>query len=213
MPVDYAEPSRRTPRRRRRSGVRQDAATRARKAAGANAAPRVSTGFAYVSGLCTGLFVALALWLTPSLLANTRLAAPLENWVGWLDSPGKPAHSPPRPDAAASGLVDDLSFYRELPRRQVWIPVVDEYEPAASASESAAYLLQAGSFRKAEDAERMRAELLLMGLEANTRRVELREGVVWYRVLVGPYDAAQPMRRALTRLRSAHIDAIPLRQG
>ncbi len=203
MPVDYAEPSRRTPgnKRRRPAGGQRKATPRRREG------PKVSVGFAYLSGLTSGLAVAALIWLLP------KFDMPVFGEAGdWLAAPGV---SEPESKPEAATTLEDLRFYEELPNRKVWVPVVEAYQPqgAQAADGHPQFLLQAGSFRDREDAERLRARLLLLGLDARVRRVELSAGVPWHRVLVGPFDEASSMRKALTRLRKAQIDAIPLRQG
>lgn len=68
-------------------------------------------------------------------------------------------------------------------------------------------LLQAASFRSRDDAERLRASLLLMDLPATTSAITLSTGA-WYRVTVGPFDRKVEAERALTRLREKNIAAI-----
>lgn len=78
-------------------------------------------------------------------------------------------------------------------------------EPAADTGEE--ILLQAASFRSRDDAERLRAALLLMDLPASTSATTLSSGH-WYRVTVGPFDSRVQAQRALTRLRENDIAAI-----
>ena len=69
------------------------------------------------------------------------------------------------------------------------------------------YLLQAAAFRSSEDAERLRANLLMLNLPAETGRVDIASGT-WYRVIVGPYDSQVKAERALTRLRENNLSAL-----
>ena len=55
------------------------------------------------------------------------------------------------------------------------------------------YILQIGSFRQQDDADRRRGELALLGLEAT---IEPGESGEWYRVVVGPFDRRSDMARA-----------------
>ena len=47
------------------------------------------------------------------------------------------------------------------------------------------YVLQAGSYRKPEEADRVRAQLKLQGIDANVQRVSVDDDV-WHRVRIGP---------------------------
>ncbi|MFA3791532.1 SPOR domain-containing protein [Aliiglaciecola sp. SL4] len=49
------------------------------------------------------------------------------------------------------------------------------------------YLMQCGSFRQKQQAEKMRAQLALQGLESLVKASEGKNGL-WYRVILGPYD-------------------------
>jgi cell division protein FtsN len=81
-------------------------------------------------------------------------------------------------------------------------------EPEAKSNDVAEeILLQAASFRSRDDAERLRAALLLMDLPAATSAITLNNGA-WYRVTVGPFDSRVKAERALTRLREKDIAAI-----
>ena len=80
-------------------------------------------------------------------------------------------------------------------------------ERAGSAKE---YLLQAASFRNRDEADAMRAELLLEGMTAAVSAVSSPAGVAWHRVMVGPFPNQAEMERTLTRLRSKDISALPI---
>ena len=64
--------------------------------------------------------------------------------------------------------------------------------------------LQAASFRTQEEANKLRAELLLLNLPATTDAVDLANGR-WIRVNVGPFDSAVQATRAMTELRTRSI--------
>lgn len=66
------------------------------------------------------------------------------------------------------------------------------------------YLLQAASFRSADDADALRARLLLLSLPAATDIVALASGR-WYRVTVGPFASRTEAQRAVTELRERDL--------
>ena len=86
-------------------------------------------------------------------------------------------------------------------------PPATPSERAGSAKE---YLLQAASFRNRDEADAMRAELLLDGMTAVVSAVSSPAGVAWHRVMVGPFPNQAEMERTLTRLRSKDISALPI---
>jgi hypothetical protein len=105
----------------------------------------------------------------------------------------------------------DYDFYDLFPSAEV--PIVEEYNndgKKVRVEEDFAYLLQAGSFRSKDDADRLRGELILQGLEAFTKEVEQASGV-WHRVLVGPFDSKLLLNRTRTTLAAADIETIQLR--
>ncbi len=71
----------------------------------------------------------------------------------------------PQPQAAQQTPTEELTFYDELPSSEVIVSDVDAYRDLEREQTRYNYLLQAGSFRSADDADRLRARLLLMGLE------------------------------------------------
>ena len=84
---------------------------------------------------------------------------------------------------------------------------VDEYTPGPGRPQ-VDYLLQSGSFRKAEDAERQRAEIAFQGLRAAVQKVDMEEGNVWYRVNVGPFTSRSHMNAAIDKLVSIRIQPL-----
>jgi cell division protein FtsN len=91
--------------------------------------------------------------------------------------------------------------------------VVEEYiseNEKIKLEDDAVYILQVGSFRNAEDADGLRAQMILLGLDAYTRPGEVK-GEFWHRVLVGPLVSDIKLTRAQDKLAEAGIEAIPLK--
>lgn len=81
----------------------------------------------------------------------------------------------------------------------------------ATSERSATYLLQAGAFRGADDADAMKLRLALMGLEAQIVTADVN-GTTLHRVRVGPYAGLDAMNRARARLAENGVEATVLRQ-
>ena len=79
--------------------------------------------------------------------------------------------------------------------------------PAAAAAAVTTVRLQAGAFRSADDADRLRARLLLLDLPVTSVVASLSDGD-WHRVMVGPFDARIDAQRAMTRLREQNLTPI-----
>ena len=89
----------------------------------------------------------------------------------------------------------------EKPKTSERKPTVD-YEP---------HLLQAGSFQNVDDAEKLKAKLALLGVEANVQSANIPEKGVWYRVRLGPYKTAEEENRARNFLKQNGVDSTPIR--
>ena len=83
--------------------------------------------------------------------------------------------------------------------------------PANQSDTPSEYLIQAASFRDPDDAETLRAELLLQDFPVSMSRVALADGN-WYRVTVGPFESATGAQRAITKLRSQALNAILIKR-
>lgn len=68
------------------------------------------------------------------------------------------------------------------------------------------YYLQAGNYRRVEDAEKTRAALMLLDLESFIAVREDSSGAVGYRVRIGPFLDQDRLTRAKQRLRSNNIN-------
>jgi hypothetical protein len=124
-----------------------------------------------------------------------------------------PTHNAPdQPSGGQQALSPktNFEFFDRLPADKVAIQR-DTYEDLRpqKITQTMEYLLQAVSFRKAEDAERLRARLLLSGMEAFTERTSVN-GSVWYRVLVGPFPNKTELNRAQTKLREQNLNPLPI---
>jgi cell division protein FtsN len=136
-----------------------------------------SSPWVWVSlGLIIGLFVAFVLFLDQKIIKTTT-------------------HKPVPADTAQEDSKKPIfDFYTVLPKREVDIPEPDltDNKPnkkSAQTQQHAAnvkYILQAGSFTNAADAERQKAQLALVGLQSVVSKASVN-GVTYYRVELGPY--------------------------
>lgn len=103
-------------------------------------------------------------------------------------------------------------FYELLPKNEINPSAVKEYKSTPrNAKLDKTYVLQAGSFRNAADAEKMRAQLLLSGLKnVHTNPSDGANGL-WYRVRLGPFDNRSVMNKAHDKLARLNINAMTIR--
>lgn len=164
-----------------------------------------------LGGLALGLSVALAVHLKAERLRAP--SAPIAN-AGAIPSS---AHSNADSGEAAAEPASRFDFYKMLPQFEVVIPetereVTEGGRRIEPVSRSGTYVLQAGSFRNYADADRMKAELALLGLESQIQRVEIDEQQ-WHRVRLGPYKDLDTLQRARRQLRQADMNVLVLRVG
>lgn len=123
------------------------------------------------------------------------------------------AKSKPVPHKKSVPKQDIYDFYMMLPESEVTVPQVEAYiskRPAAP-DQKYNYLLQAGSFRSAEQADKLRAKLLLQGLDAKTRRIKNNDGSIWHRVMIGPFTSRSSLNKAQDILVSSNTESIAVR--
>ncbi len=122
----------------------------------------------------------------------------------------------PRAAPAASESEEasnNYSFYDRLSNFEVVVPEKesevsrDRNDAPAPVERPGVYVLQAGSYRKQEDADRVRALLKKQGSEANVQRVAVDEDV-WHRVRIGPITDLTELNRLRARLRAAEFDKV-----
>ena len=118
-------------------------------------------------------------------------------------------------NGAESGERPRFEFYTILPEKEVTVP---EHEIAPPSSEGrappptgASYVLQVGSFRKLSEADRLRASLALIGLEADIQTVTVNGGETWHRVRLGPFQDLDALNATRSRLREHDMEAMVLK--
>ena len=129
-------------------------------------------------------------------------------------------------ETAASGVGNGkprFEFYKVLTDKQdttVAAPTkpTDKPQPAKPHAEddkqvaaNEPYILQSGSFSNADDAEKLKARLAMLGVEASIQTVTIPDKGVWHRVRSGPYKNASEMSSARILLKQNGVDATPIR--
>lgn len=105
-----------------------------------------------------------------------------------------------------------FDFYELLKENEVPLPKQNETEKAATPKEKQEFLLQVASFKTAEDAEQLRAELILLNLDAYTENAKIRNGETWHRVMVGPFTSTSKLSKARSILLSHRHEALVLKR-
>ena len=117
---------------------------------------------------------------------------------------------------AGTAAGQHYDFYQMLPNFEVVVPEkerdVKRDLPAAKIERPGVYVLQAGSYRNQEDAERVARQLSLQGIAAKVQRVAV-DTDVWHRVRIGPIGDLNELNRVRRELQQAEVDAIVIRVG
>ena len=168
-------------------------------------------------GLGLGLIVAIGAYLrapssTPA--AEPRVAAaaaPATVRPASRTAPRATSAPADRPPA----VENRFEFYEILPQLEVVVPEDEAPAPAGTrprrpAETPGSYLLQTGSFSAAADADRMQANLALLGFESHVQRVTVDDNV-FNRVRIGPIVDLDAAERARSQLRDAGYDPLLMR--
>jgi cell division protein FtsN len=167
-------------------------------------------GFSGWTGLFIGLVAGLAVGLALYYFDPRGPQAP--DAADKAPAPAEPASSRESADEEQSDTYD---FYQMLPNFEVVVPekeVVMPRDAPEPADKIGAYVLQAGSYRKIEDADRVRAQLALQGIESNVQRVAI-DNDTWHRVRIGPISDPKELNRVRERLKEAEVDFLVVRVG
>lgn len=111
-----------------------------------------------------------------------------------------------------------FDFYTILPELEVAIPdqelAAPEKQTPASESSSprirpeGSFTLQAGSFRKLDQADKLKARLALQGVVADIQTVTINDGDTWHRVRIGPSTDLAALNRTRKRLSEIGVATI-----
>ena len=169
-------------------------------------------------GLAIGLSIAAAIHLSHRDAASR----PVQATQPVSPPPGTTAErAPARPPAsrpAEPRPESRFDFYELLPQFEVVLPGTEtpvrrdgSAEPRPAPVDAPGnYVLQAGSFRRHEDADRMRATLALRGIESSIQRVQIDQDT-FHRVRIGPISDLQRLEQVRRELREARIEALLIR--
>jgi cell division protein FtsN len=121
------------------------------------------------------------------------------------ETPAAKAETPPKAEATAK---------TEAPAKVETPAKAEAPAKAATAAKPAkgSYFLQAGSFKSEGEADRRRANILMLGLPVQTKMVE-KDSQNWYRVIVGPMDSKDSADAARNTLQGGGIQSVPAGHG
>ncbi|MDG2046973.1 MAG: SPOR domain-containing protein [Halioglobus sp.] len=169
-----------------------------------NSQPRGTGLRLYGAGVLTGIFLSFIGYLVtlPDPTVSTAQTEALEQPEVIVQRP--------RFDFYTNLTQESIDEVQEL--QDTVEPAADVRKPPAATELPEPYLLQAGSFRQQDDAERRRAQLLLLGLEPIIEEISNGNGI-WFRVYLGPFESRELMVKARSLTTNQNIETLLLKRG
>ena len=119
-------------------------------------------------------------------------------------------------DAGAEEPAKSYDFYDMLPKFEVVVPEKEkDVRPdikSVPETRRGTYVLQAGSYKNFADADRVRAQLALQGVESKVQKVSV-DNDTWHRIRIGPISKLDELNRLRQILRKADVDVLVIRVG
>jgi len=167
-----------------------------------------------LAGLAIGLFIAFLVYLDKQPPGQTSFPDAVNTELSKLrHKHKKTSKKPARPVAETAKKEPRYNFYTLLQGMEVLIPESETRPPktrnpaTATPEKPARYILQVGSFQNLDDAEKLKARLAFLGVEANIQHVTVNKQQ-WHRVRSGPYADTRQLYRNQKILQHHHISAL-----
>ena len=161
-----------------------------------------------LAGLAIGLFVAFIVYLQKQPAEKVSFT---EAVVQELEKVKKSIPKNKKTEAKKETSKEPkFDFYTILPELEVFIPESEirsdekntptsKFKPTKT-KPGKKYLLQAGSFRSQEDAEQLKANLALLGVQSSIQSVNINNES-WHRVRIGPFNNTNQLHETLSTVR------------
>ena len=167
----------------------------------------------FLTGLALGLLVAFViyLWCGDVHKVNSGDGNSVSEQTIFEEDPENTEFSDIAIDDTPTPKFD---FYNILPEVEVKVPDWQLEKDDANDQESlqsGTYVLQVGSFKELQDADRAKAQLALNGMQAKINRVVINGQDIWYRVHLGPFRNEEKLKSARRKLIESKRDFIVIR--
>jgi len=166
-----------------------------------------------LAGLSIGLFVAFIIYLDKQPESEVPFTAAVTQELDQLKQSNKQTTNKKAELKEPEEVESKYTFYTILQGMKVLIPESETRPPETknrkSESKNTRFILQAGSFQNINDAEKLKAKLAFMGLQANIQNVTVNNQT-WHRVRTGPYDNKKQLYQSQKVLQRNNINAISM---
>ena len=175
-----------------------------------------------LSGLGIGLFIAFIVYLDKQPETDKNFGDAVQQELKKLKQQANKKDSKKTTVATTQKHAEKkepkFNFYTILPELEVLIPESETRPPETKNKTSnnkntratnKQYVLQVGSFQNLDDAEKLKANLAFLGLQANIQHVTVNRQA-WHRVRTGPYKNKQQLYKNQKLLKKNNIPAISM---
>jgi len=159
-----------------------------------------------LTGLLIGLMVALLVYLAqqPGISGSQKEVQKTQKNKPVIKKKVKQVNK----QASKKGL--HYEFYTVLPKSEIVISDEEIKQREKAGRPKYRYLLQAGSFRRQQDAESLKARLAFLSIESSIENVTVN-GDSWHRIRIGPFKSFREINGTRNRLLKNNINAILIR--
>lgn len=102
-----------------------------------------------------------------------------------------------------------------MPSFQVVIPSQDKETRSGDVpgpvNQPGIYILQVGSFQSYAEADKLKANLALLGVESSIQQVRVNNGSTWNRVRIGPIKDLSQLNALRAKLAQNHIEPMVIK--
>jgi len=126
--------------------------------------------------------------------------------------PAKPVQDAKPAELPAKPPEPRFTFYKILPELEAIVPeseikTLKREESLGKKTPTVKYLLQAGSFTNAQDAEKLKTRLSALKIKSHIETVKI-ENTPWNRVKIGPFNTMADADRVRAYLRGNQLDSV-----
>ncbi len=122
----------------------------------------------------------------------------------------------PKPKQSLEKKKPKFEFYTLLPKKEIVVPEREiktrSHEQQFGQLKTARYMIQVGSFRSYREADSLKAQLALLGIESKIERAKIGD-TVWNRVRIGPLSKMTHVNKTRSLLRQHKIDAVVMQMN
>ena len=170
-----------------------------------------------LAGLVIGLFVAFLVYLDKQPEEKLSLTEAVTHELNKV----KQQRKAKKPDSIkeSNKKEPEFSFYTILPELEILISdseIKSEKQNAKTSSSKTIakstqsnYILQAGSFRNHDDANTLKANLALLGVESSIQSVNVKNES-WHRVRIGPFNNTRALQDTRKTLKKNNIKTMTM---